>query len=201
MNTQHTPARTSAVRRSAAAVAALGLVATLAACGADADAATGGDEAASLSIADTWVKATDEGMTAAFGVVTNDSDEDVTIVSATTDASPTAELHTMTMGDDGSMTMVEKDGGFVVPSGGTLAFEPGGDHIMIMGVTEPILPGDDVEVTLTLDDGSTLDFAAAGRTYTGANETYGEDDTEHAGHDMGDMDMSTDGATDAGDDH
>jgi hypothetical protein len=135
--------------------------------------------ATTLTTSDTWVKAIDSGMTAAFGIVENPTDHDITIVSATSSASDMAELHETLENNAGDMVMQPIDGGFVVPAGGMLMLEPGGNHIMIMGVTDPILAGDDVTLTLTLDDGSTLEFTAPAKDYSGANENYeGDEDME-----------------------
>lgn len=132
----------------------------------------------SVVVVDAWVKAVDEGMTAAFGEFENDSDADVTIVSASTAVSSMVELHETAMGDDGSMSMSEVEGGFVVPAGGTHLLAPGADHIMLMGVTEPLVAGDEVTVTVTFSDDSTLEFSAPVKDYTGANEDYEGEDTE-----------------------
>ena len=57
-------------------------------------------EADSVTITDAWVKAADSGMTAAFGELENTGDTDAAIVSVTSDASTTLELHEVV--DDGS---------------------------------------------------------------------------------------------------
>lgn len=160
----------------AALVAAIAL--TLAACSSGATT----NDADSLTIADAWTKAADSGMTAAFGEITNTSGHDITVVSATSTASPMVELHEVV---DSVMRPV--DGGFVIPANSTFTLQPGGYHIMFMDVPSPIKPGDDVPVTLTLGDGSTLTFSTVAKDFTGANEDY------DGGMDMGDgMDMSAD---------
>ncbi len=111
---------------------------------------------------------------AGFGVLTNSSDEDITLVSAASPAAPMMELHEMAMTDSG-MVMREKDGGFVVPAGESLTLEPGGLHLMFMGLTAPIKAGDEVPITLTFDDGSTLEVAPVAKPFTGANEEYQPD--------------------------
>ncbi len=136
-----------------------------------------------LSIADPWIKAADSGMTAAFGTLVNASDHDVRIVSASTDVSA-AELHEKVADDSGQALMRPKEGGFLVPAGGEYELSPGGDHVMLMDLTGPVEPGDDVEVTLSADDGSTFAFIAPARSYSGANESY-----DGNGDGMGDMDM------------
>ncbi|HSP52928.1 MAG TPA: copper chaperone PCu(A)C, partial [Cryobacterium sp.] len=91
--------------------------------------------------------------------------------------------HETVANDAGDMVMQEKPGGFVVPAGGSIELAPGGSHIMLMGLTGPLAAGDEATFTLTLDDGSSLEFSAPVKDYTGANETY-KGDTE--------MDMDTD---------
>ncbi len=145
----------------AAFVAAIAL--TLAACSSGA----ASDDASSLTITDTWVKAADEGMTAAFGTFENSSDHDITITGATSDAATAVELHEVV---DDVMRPVE--GGFTVAAGGSLMLEPGGYHLMFMGIPAPIAAGDDVTVTLTLSDGSELDLTAVAKDFAGANEDY-----------------------------
>ncbi|GMA32961.1 hypothetical protein GCM10025875_29530 [Litorihabitans aurantiacus] len=58
---------------------------------------------------------------------------------------------------------------------------------MFMGLPDPITAGDDVDITLTLADGSDLEFVAVAKDYEGANESYERDGgTDHG--DMGDSD-------------
>ncbi|TIC86783.1 copper chaperone PCu(A)C [Nocardioides sp. GY 10113] len=197
-----------------AAVLAALLVPGLAACGSD-DAPEGdatdtasatvaaGVAADSLTVADPWVKAVDGGMSGAFGVLTNDSDADITLVSADTDVAGMVELHETVQNDDGSMAMQPKEDGFVVPAGGEHVLQPGGDHIMLMGLSGALEAGTTVTVTLTFDDGSTQEVVATVKPFTGADETYqggdhssddisdgmsddmGDDMSDGMGHDMG----------------
>lgn len=135
------------------------------------------EAAASVTVEDAWVKAVDGGMTGLFGHVVNDGG-DVTLVAASSDAAEMAELHE-TVESDGAMSMREKDGGFPIAAGETLMLEPGANHVMLMGLTGPLLAGDEVTVTLEFDDGSTLEVTAPVKDYTGANEEY---DDGHEGH-------------------
>ncbi|GGO62551.1 copper chaperone PCu(A)C [Nonomuraea cavernae] len=126
---------------------------------------------AGLSITDPWVKTTEKGMTAAFGVLVNDSDAAVTVVSAASPLSPTIELHEV-VESGGKMVMRAKEGGFVVPAHGTHPLEPGGDHIMLMGVTEQVKPGARIPFTITVKDGQPLEFTAVGKDFAGGKEDY-----------------------------
>ncbi|MDP9842000.1 copper chaperone PCu(A)C [Streptosporangium lutulentum] len=139
-----------------------------------ADAPTAGSPAAgvpALAITDPWVKATKRGMTAAFGTLVNNTDADVTVVSGTSPLSPEIELHEI-VGSGDKTVMRPTKGGFVVPAHGTRRLQPGGDHIMLMGVTEAVKPGALIPFTLTLAGGRTLEFTAVGKDFAGAREDY-----------------------------
>ncbi|WP_435587750.1 copper chaperone PCu(A)C [Micromonospora aurantiaca (nom. illeg.)] len=123
-----------------------------------------------LTIRDPWVKAADKGMTAAFATLANDGDTDVTITKAATEVSP-MELHEMTM-KDGKMVMQAKEGGIVIKARSSTTLEPGGDHLMLMNLAEPVKAGDELTFTLTFADGRTQTFTAVAKPFTGAQESY-----------------------------
>lgn len=135
-----------------------------------------------VSIEDAWVKSAPDGMSAAFGMLENTGDEDVTVVSVESDASSMLELHETVENEAGEMVMREIEGGFVIPAGGELALEPGANHIMLMDLLNPLVAGDEATFTLTFSDDSTYEFTAPVKDYSGANENYEESD-EHEGMD------------------
>ncbi|WP_238005824.1 copper chaperone PCu(A)C [Dactylosporangium sp. AC04546] len=124
-----------------------------------------------LVVKDPWVKTAQSGMSAAYGTLLNTTGTDIVVVSATSTASPKVELHETTT-VDGKMAMRPKEGGFVIPADSSHEFKPGGDHFMLMDVTTPVRPGDQITVTLTLKDGSTVQFTALGKDFAGGNESY-----------------------------
>lgn len=126
---------------------------------------------AALTLVDPWVKVAPSGMTAVFGTLKNGSGTDVVVVSGSSPAASMVELHEVAM-VDGAMKMRPKEGGFTVPAGGTHELKPGGDHIMLMGLTGPIAAGQTVAVTLTTKDGATLAATALAKDFAGGNETY-----------------------------
>lgn len=126
-------------------------------------------------VSDSWVKSVDEGMTAAFAILENTSDAAVTLVAASTEAAAAVELHETVTDADGASMMQEVDGGFAIPAGGSFTLEPGGNHLMMMGVTEPLIAGDDVTLTLEWADGSTQTVIAVVKDYAGAQEEYSPD--------------------------
>ncbi|ALX66038.1 copper chaperone PCu(A)C [Microbacterium sp. XT11] len=135
-----------------------------------------------VTIEDAWVKSADEGMSAAFGMLVNSGDVDVTVVSVSSDASSMLELHETVENEAGEMVMREIEGGFVIPAGGELLLEPGANHIMLMDLTAPLHAGDEAAFTLTFSDDTTYEFTAPVKDYSGANENYEEGD-DHEGMD------------------
>ncbi len=128
--------------------------------------------APAVTVVDPWVKTAESGMTAVFGTFSTTGSAPVTVLSAQTSASPRTELHEVVTGADGAMIMRPKNDGFLIEPGAPRLLAPGGDHIMIMDLASPIRPGDQVEVTLTLSDGSTIPFTALAKETSGGEENY-----------------------------
>ena len=180
-------------------IIALGGAAVLAlsACGSDEADSTGAE---SVSIAEQWSREPVDGQSnsAVYGVLTNDGDSVVTAVSATSSATDTVELHEVVMNDEGQMTMREKDGGYEIPAGGSITLEPGGLHIMMLGIDPATYP-DPVPVTLEFDDGSSIEFTAEVRAVDGMAMDMDHGDMEMDEMDHSEMEMD-DGAMDEMDD-
>lgn len=80
------------------------------------------------------------------------------LVGGRSDAARVVELHTHTM-EDGMMRMrrIER---IEIPGKGAVSLEPGGMHVMLIGLRRNLDSGDTVNLTLDLDDGTTLDVKA-----------------------------------------
>ncbi|MCT1368207.1 copper chaperone PCu(A)C [Kocuria sp. HSID16901] len=167
---------------------------TLTACGGAQEASqnSSSSSSASASSSDTglkveqpWAKAAKTGMTAVFGKLTNTTDHDIVISSATTNASDEVQLHeTVIDPKTGGSSMQEKKDGFTLKPGETKELKPGGDHIMLMKLKCSLLAGDSLKVTLNVKDGQSVVMDAPIRDYTGAKENYdpsqGSDSSEHS---------------------
>jgi len=99
---------------------------------------------------------------AAFMSLTNKGETDHVLVAAESNVSKVAELHTHSM-EGGMMKMrpVEK---IDLPAGETVKLQPGGLHIMLIGLTRQLSPGEDVEITLIFEDGSRASLQAPVKT-------------------------------------
>ncbi|CAD7046017.1 hypothetical protein REJC140_04036 [Pseudorhizobium endolithicum] len=79
------------------------------------------------------------------------------LVSATSAAAETVELHEMAMEGE-VMKMRKLNNGIDVPAGETVELKPGGLHMMFMQVKTPFKEGDTVAVTLTFEKAGSVDI-------------------------------------------
>ncbi|MEM1129239.1 MAG: copper chaperone PCu(A)C [Pseudomonadota bacterium] len=107
-----------------------------------------------LTIEDPYARASTSMSTsgAAFFVIGNSADVDDRLVAASSPAADRVELHTHIEDANGVMRMVEVEDGIPVPSGGEAALKRGGDHVMFMGLKEPLEHGGVVPLTLVFEN-------------------------------------------------
>lgn len=88
---------------------------------------------------------------AVFLVIENHTPHDDRLLSATTEAAEKAELHTSKTNDAGVAVMEPLPDGIAVPSQAKHALKRGGDHIMLMGLKQPLKQGDTIRLVLTFE--------------------------------------------------
>lgn len=164
------------------ALAPLLLALALAGCGTERTSVApegGGSSPAGVEILDGWVRATtgteDPSMTGAFMSIENHTDSAVTLTGARTEVARKVELHEMVPGDDGAMVMQETDGGIEVPAGGHVHLQPGGMHVMLMGLTGELAVGDEIDLAVELSDGSTRELTLPVKQFTEEEGHYHSD--------------------------
>lgn len=116
--------------------------------------------AAAVTVSDAYARAVPPGQpnSASFMVLSNASAVDHALVGARSDAAETVELHTHNM-KDGMMQMrrVQK---IDIPAGAETRLQPGGLHVMLIGLKGDLQPGDELTLNLQFEDGSMLEVAA-----------------------------------------
>ena len=107
-----------------------------------------------------WVRAAPPGamMLAGYMTLRNDGRVPVVFKSAQSDAFGMVELHRTTI-VNGVSTM-RAAGEQTIPAGGSLRFEPGGLHLMLMQARHELKVGDKVRFRLHFADGTALDVDA-----------------------------------------
>ena len=94
------------------------------------------------------------GAGAAFMQIANAGTEDDVLVSGSTDVANVVEIHEMKMNGD-VMMMAPLADGLVIPAGGSVSLEPGGYHVMLIGLLRDLKAGETYELT--------LEFSTAGK--------------------------------------
>jgi len=113
-----------------------------------------------LDVEDPYVLAVPPGQSnsVAFMRIVNRGPEERVVLSSRSGVAGVVELHRHTM-EDGMMKMRRIDR-IEIPAKGVLSLEPGGLHLMLIGLTRDLAPGDTVLLRLNLDDGTDLEVLA-----------------------------------------
>ncbi len=113
-----------------------------------------GTAADAITVSDPYIPAMPSGQPngLAYMGLSNGSDQDMELVGAEGTVAKAIELHTHIM-KDGMMQMkkVEK---IALPAGKTVMLETGGLHVMLIGLTQDLVPDAKVVLTLVFNDGS-----------------------------------------------
>lgn len=94
---------------------------------------------------------------AAYMILVNNSDKADRLLSATTDVAETVELHNSEMAD-GVMRMRPVET-IDIPANSKVELQPGGLHIMLIGLKQDLNDGDTVNLTLTMENMGIIDLA------------------------------------------
>lgn len=106
-----------------------------------------------LTVDDPWARPTPEesGVAAFYATVDNGSADDDVLLSARSTRCVTAVIHDSSL-EDGVMSMAEATREqLTVAAGSSIALEPGGLHVMCLGMSAPLVVGESVDITLTFE--------------------------------------------------
>jgi copper(I)-binding protein len=133
------------MKRSFAVAALVAVVAT----------ACGGASSGNVAVDDPWARTSAMMQSAGAVYMELSADEADALVAASVDPSiaPTVEIHE-TSGDGDMMSMSPVDS-IELPAGGTVTLEPGGYHIMVLGLVAPLEDGQTFDLTLEFENGGT----------------------------------------------
>ena len=110
---------------------------------------------------------------AAYMVIHNHGGEADRLIGGASDIAERVEVHTHVMQDD-LMKMVRLDGADI-PAGEMVTFKPHGLHVMLLGLTRPLVAGEQYQLT--------LEFERAGeQEITVTVEDRGMGDMQHGDH-------------------
>lgn len=124
------------------------------------------------------------GSGAVFLMIHNNTATDDRLIAASAPVAQKVELHTHKESADGVMQMMEIEGGIALPAGEMHELARGGDHVMLMGLTQALADGDTFPLTLTFEQAGDITVEAV----VDNARKPGEGMMDHSGH--GDMDHS-----------
>jgi copper(I)-binding protein len=129
---------------------------------------SGTEAIAGVTVEDAWARTSSSNASngAVYMLLNSATDDAVLSASVAMSVAMSAEVHETTMAEDGSagMRVVRS---VPLPAAQTVSFEPGGYHIMLMGLVQPLAAGDIISVTLTLRSGGTVTVDAEVRDDAG----------------------------------
>ena len=111
---------------------------------------------AQVSVEQPWSRATPPGSHIGVGFMQlrNAGAAPERVVGASSPLAGKVEMHVTTR--EGDVMKMRKVASFEIPAGGTFELKPGGAHLMLMGLRQPLKEGDRVPLTLTLERGEKL---------------------------------------------
>lgn len=139
-------------------------------------------QAEALVASETWAKAAESGMSAAFGILHNTSDQPLQLHRVSDARGDEIQIHEM-RGSGQDMSMAQLEGDLVIEPGQDAVLAPGGNHLMFMDLQQPLLPAQTVALQLEFADGSSTEVDFPIRNFDGAKESYDEHGGDgHGGH-------------------
>jgi len=133
---------------------------------------------AEITVEEAWVRLPPPvaDTAAAYMKIENHGDHDVEITGIETAVATNPEFHSMEM-SDGMMNMKKMEK-VIVPAHGEISFGPGGNHLMLVGLTRALKAGEHLMITLKTSDGESIMIHAAVKDMRGNKS----DDGDHSGH-------------------
>lgn len=117
-------------------------------------------KAGALSIDEVWARASAGSTSGVFLTIRNDGDAD-RLVAITSKAAGAAELHTTTK--EGDVMKMRQVDGLDIPAHGSVALQPGGYHIMLLGLKSPLKAGATVPLSLQFKKAGNVEVVASVR--------------------------------------
>jgi len=115
--------------------------------------------AGDITVSDHWTRAMppSAAVGGGFMVIANAGSEPDRLVGLSSPRANSGEVHEMKM-DGGVMKMRELADGLEIPAGGSVTLEPGGYHVMFMGVDDGFKEGEMIPVTLVFEKAGELEI-------------------------------------------
>jgi copper(I)-binding protein len=116
-------------------------------------------ETGRISVADAWARPTigQSGTTAAYMTIANQGNTADVLKRVRSKKVKSIEMHQATVAADGVVQMRKVEGGLPIDAGASLVFEPGGTHLMLVGLEDALNAGEQLLLTLEFDRAGPVD--------------------------------------------
>ena len=105
---------------------------------------------AQVAVTDAWVRGTVAGQMSTGAFMRLTSPADITLVGVASAAAKVVEIHEMKL--EGGMMKMSAVTRLPLAAGKVVELKPGGYHVMLMGLAQPLKEGDTVPLSLTFED-------------------------------------------------
>jgi copper(I)-binding protein len=143
----------------------------------------GAAQAAPLTVTEPWVRATVATQSATGMFMTLHAQEALRVVAARSPVARQVEFHEMTMEQD--VMRMRARPALVLKAGQTLALRPGSWHVMLLGLSAPVVAGQTVPVRLTIETQAGVRSEVVVQALVRALHAPSGTMTHHAGHGSG----------------
>ena len=137
--------------------------------------------ASDLAVSDQYIRATPPHAknSASFLTITNHTNTTIKLIAADSDIAKRVELHNH-IKQDGMMKMRQVEAVEIAANSST-SLQPGGYHIMFLGLNNNLTEGQSVKVTLYFDNGNELNIDAPVKKIN-SNKNQGSTEMSHQAH-------------------
>ena len=126
--------------------------------------------ASSLAVSSQYVRATPPHVknSAAFFTITNNTNKNIKLIAVKSDIAEQVQIHN-NLNEDGMMKMRQVES-IILKANSSTSLQPGGYHIMFLGLKNDLTEEDNVDITLYFDNGDQIKMTAPVQKISASHE-------------------------------
>ena len=113
---------------------------------------------AKIIVKDEWARVTPSGSGSVYMTIENDGDQDDNLTSAISDEAEMTMIH-QTVREENIAKMIHVMGGINLPKGKRIKLEPGGYHLMLMGIEKNLTLNDRIRIRLSFKNNENIEIS------------------------------------------
>lgn len=129
-----------------------------------------------VEVSGAWARSPMQDVGAVYFTVSNEGGAADALIAASSGVAGRAEIHETVM--EGGQAQMRPVGSVEIPAGGEMVFEPGGYHVMLFELSEPLVEGGTIALTLTFEEAGEIEVRAEVRPFVEEEMGDGMDMTQ-----------------------